>query len=134
MIKELLKNKILTIDGAMGTMVQSFKLNEIDFRGEKFADHKSDLKGNNDILVLTRPDIVSKIHSSYLDAGADIIETNTFNANAISQSDYDMEKEVYNLNYEAAKIASKIAKSYNCLLYTSPSPRDLSTSRMPSSA
>ena len=112
MIKELLKNKILTIDGAMGTMVQSFKLNEIDFRGDKFADHKSDLKGNNDILVLTQPDIVSKIHSSYLDAGADIIETNTFNANAISQSDYNMEKEVYNLNYEAAKIASKVAKSY----------------------
>jgi len=112
MIKELLKNKILTIDGAMGTMVQSFKLDEIDFLGEKFADHKSDLKGNNDILVLTQPDIVSKIHSSYLDAGADIIETNTFNANAISQSDYGMEKEVYNLNYEAAKIASKVAKSY----------------------
>ena len=112
MIKELLKNKILTIDGAMGTMVQSFELDENDFRGDKFANHEIDLKGNNDILVLTQPDIVSKIHSSYLDAGADIIETNTFNANAISQSDYNMESEVYNLNYEAAKIATKVAKSY----------------------
>ena len=112
MLKELLKNKILTIDGAMGTMVQSFELDENDFRGDKFANHDIDLKGNNDILVLTQPDIVSKIHSSYLDAGADIIETNTFNANAISQSDYNMESEVYNLNYEAAKIATKVAKSY----------------------
>ena len=103
MIKELLKNKILTIDGAMGTMVQSFELDEKDFRGDKFANHEIDLKGNNDILVLTQPGIVSKIHIAYLDAGADIIETNTFNANAISQSDYNMESEVYNLNYEAAK-------------------------------
>ena len=113
MIKDLLKNKILTIDGAMGTMVQSFKLDENDFRGKRFANHEIDLKGNNDILVLTQPDIVSKIHRAYLDAGADIIETNTFNANAISQSDYNMESEVYNLNYEAAKIASKVAKSYS---------------------
>ena len=112
MIKEILKNKILTIDGAMGTMVQSFELNEKDFRGDKFANHEIDLKGNNDILVLTQPDIVSKIHIAYLDAGADIIETNTFNANAISQSDYNMESEVYNLNYEAAKIATNAAKSY----------------------
>ena len=112
MIKELLKNKILTIDGAMGTMVQSFELDEKDFRGDKFANHEIDLKGNNDILVLTQPDIVSKIHIAYLDAGADIIETNTFNANAISQSDYNMESEVYNLNYEAAKIATNAAKSY----------------------
>ena len=112
MIEELLKNKILTIDGAMGTMVQSFKLDEKDFRGKRFANHKSDLKGNNDILVLTQPEIVTKIHTAYLDAGADIIETNTFNANAISQSDYNMESEVYNLNYESAKIASKVAKSF----------------------
>ena len=112
MIEELLKNKILTIDGAMGTMVQSFKLDEKDFRGKRFANHKSDLIGNNDILVLTQPEIVTKIHTAYLDAGADIIETNTFNANAISQSDYNMESEVYNLNYESAKIASKVAKSF----------------------
>ena len=115
MIEELLKNKILTIDGAMGTMVQSFKLDEKDFRGKRFANHKSDLTGNNDILVLTQPEIVTKIHTAYLDAGADIIETNTFNANAISQSDYNMESEVYNLNYESAKIASKVAKSFKDL-------------------
>ena len=112
MINELLKNRILTIDGAMGTMVQSFKLDEEDFRGDRFSDHKTDLKGNNDILVLTQPDIVSKTTKAYLDAGADIIETNTFSANAISQSDYDMESEVYNINFEAAKIASKVAKLY----------------------
>ena len=112
MIIKLLKNKILTIDGAMGTMVQSYELDETDFRGERFSDHKSDLKGNNDILVLTQPEIVSKIHRAYFDSGADIVETNTFSANAISQSDYDMESEVYNINYEAAKIASKVAKSY----------------------
>ena len=112
MIIKLLKNKILTIHGAMGTMVQSYELDETDFRGERFSDHKSDLKGNNDILVLTQPEIVSKIHRAYFDSGADIVETNTFSANAISQSDYDMESEVYNINYEAAKIASKVAKSY----------------------
>lgn len=84
MIKDLLKNKILTIDGAMGTMVQSFELDESDFRGDRFSDHKSDLKGNNDVLVLTQPELVSKIHRAYFDSGADIVETNTFSANAIS--------------------------------------------------
>ena len=113
MIKDLLKNKILTIDGAMGTMVQSFELDESDFRGDRFSDYKSDLKGNNDVLVLTQPELVSKIHRAYFDSGADIVETNTFSANAISQSDYGLESEVYNINYEAAKIASKVAKSYN---------------------
>ena len=113
MIKDLLKNKILTIDGAMGTMVQSFELDESDFRGDRFSDHKSDLKGNNDVLVLTQPELVSKIHRAYFDSGADIVETNTFSANAISQSDYGLESEVYNINYEAAKIASKVAKSYS---------------------
>ena len=112
MIKNLLKNKILTIDGAMGTMVQSFKLSEEDFRKDQFKDHPIDLKGNNDILVLTQPQIISEIHKRYLEAGADIIETNTFNANSISQSDYQLEDQVYNINHEAAKIASKVAKSY----------------------
>ena len=112
MIKNLLKNKILTIDGAMGTMVQSFKLSEEDFRKDQFKDHPVDLKGNNDILVLTQPQIISEIHKRYLEAGADIIETNTFNANSISQSDYQLEDQVYNINHEAAKIASKVAKSY----------------------
>ena len=112
MIKNLLKNKILTIDGAMGTMVQSYELSEEDFRKDQFKDHPIDLKGNNDILVLTQPQIISEIHKRYLEAGADIIETNTFNANSISQSDYQLEDQVYNINHEAAKIASKIAKSY----------------------
>ena len=113
MIKDLLKNKILTIDGAMGTMVQSYGLTEDDFRKDHFNDHSIDLKGNNDILVITQPDIIFEIHKSYLDAGSDIIETNTFNANAISQSDYQLEDQVYKINFEAAKIATKAAKLYN---------------------
>ena len=113
MIKDLLENKILTIDGAMGTMVQSYGLTEDDFRKDHFNDHSIDLKGNNDILVITQPDIIFEIHKSYLDAGSDIIETNTFNANAISQSDYQLEDQVYKINFEAAKIATKAAKLYN---------------------
>ena len=113
MINDLLKNKILTIDGAMGTMVQSYGLTEDDFRKDHFNDHSIDLKGNNDILVITQPDIIFEIHKSYLDAGSDIIETNTFNANAISQSDYQLEDQVYKINFEAAKIATKAAKLYN---------------------
>jgi 5-methyltetrahydrofolate--homocysteine methyltransferase len=84
-IKDIFKDKIFVIDGAMGTMVQSYNLTEEDFRGERFKDHTSDLKGNNDLLCLTRPDVVGEIHKAYFDAGADIVETNTFNANAISQ-------------------------------------------------
>ena len=113
MIRKLIEEKILIFDGAMGTMVQSFQLSEKDFRGEKFKDHPVDLKGNNDLLVLTQPEIISKIHKLYLNAGADIIETNTFNANSISQSDYKMEDKVYDINYAAAKIASEAAKSFN---------------------
>ena len=124
MIKNLLQSKILTLDGAMGTMVQSYQLSEDDFRKDHFEDHPIDLKGNNDILVITQPDIIFEIHKSYLDSGADIIETNTFNANAISQSDYQLEDQVYKINYEAAKIASKAAKLYNCLLYTSDAADD----------
>ena len=112
MIRKIIEEKILILDGAMGTMVQSFQLSEKDFRGEKFIDHPVDLKGNNDLLVLTQPEIVFKIHKLYLNAGADIIETNTFNANSISQSDYKMEDEVYDINYAAAKIASEAASSF----------------------
>ncbi|MEC9436849.1 MAG: homocysteine S-methyltransferase family protein, partial [Candidatus Neomarinimicrobiota bacterium] len=111
MIRKIIEEKILIFDGAMGTMVQSFQLSEKDFRGEKFKEHPVDLKGNNDLLVLTQPEIISKIHKLYLNAGADIIETNTFNANSISQSDYKMEDKVYDINYAAAKIASEAAKS-----------------------
>ena len=92
---KLLKDRILVLDGAMGTMVQSYNLTEADFRGDSFKDHPNDLKGNYDLLCLTRPDVVGKIHKAYFDAGADIVETNTFNANAISQLDYTMEDLAY---------------------------------------
>ena len=95
----------MILDGAMGTMVQSYNLNEKDFRGDRFKNHAKDLKGNNDILCLTQPEIVQKIHEAYFKAGADIVETNTFNANAISQLDYGMESLSYDINLEAAKIA-----------------------------
>ena len=107
-IKNIFKNKIMVIDGAMGTMVQSHKLTESDFRGSQFKDHANDLQGNNEVLSLTRPDVISAIHKSYLDAGADIIETNTFSANSISQSDYNMEDHVYEINFSAAKIAKSV--------------------------
>ena len=113
MLKTLFKEKILVLDGAMGTMVQSYNLNEEDFRGDRFKDHEHDLKGNNDILCLVRPDLVGEIHKAYFDAGADIIETNTFNANAISQLDYGMEDMAYEINLQAAKIACNVAKSYS---------------------
>ena len=108
-IKDIFKDRILVLDGAMGTMVQSYKLTEADFRGELFKDHTSDLKGNNDLLCLTRPDVVGEIHKAYFDAGADIVETNTFNANAISQQDYGTERLAYEINLKAAKIAKSIA-------------------------
>ncbi len=112
-IKDIFKDKIFVIDGAMGTMVQSYNLTEEDFRGERFKDHTSDLKGNNDLLCLTRPDVVGEIHKAYFDAGADIVETNTFNANAISQQDYNTEKLAYEINLEAAKIAKSTAALFS---------------------
>ena len=111
-IKEIFNRKILVIDGAMGTMVQSYKLEEVDFRGSQFKDHQSDIKGNNEVLSITRPDIISEIHKSYLDAGADIIETNTFSANSISQKDYNLEKFSYELNKSSAQIAKSQAVKY----------------------
>ena len=161
----------------MGTMIQRYSLKEEDFRGDFFQNNVFDLKGNNDLLSITRPHIIRDIHSEYLKAGADIIETNTFSATSIAQSDYNLESAVYDINFQSAKIAKEVAKEYStlekprfvagaigptnrtssispdvenpafrhitfdqlkdaytCLLYTSPSPRDLSTSRMPSSA
>ena len=113
MIKTLLKEKILVMDGAMGTMVQSYDLSEMDFCGDKFQDHSHDLKGNNDILCLTQPDIIEEIHHAYFEAGADIVETNTFNANGISQLDYGLEKSVYELNVAAGKIAKNTSKRFS---------------------
>ena len=92
-------------------MVQSYDLKEVDFRGDRFKDHKSDLKGNNELLSLTRPDVISEIHRSYLDEGADIIETNTFSANSISQQDYNMESLSYELNRCSAEIAKNETKN-----------------------
>ena len=112
-IINIFKDRILVLDGAMGTMVQSYNLEENDFRGERFKDHAKDLKGNNDILCLTKPDIVAEIHKAYFDVGCDIVETNTFNANKISQLDYGMEAQSYELNFEAAQIASNVAKYYS---------------------
>ena len=108
-INKIMKERIMVIDGAMGTAVQKYKLTEEDFRGERFKDHSHDLKGNNDILVITRPDVIEEIHTKYLEAGADIIETNTFNSTMISQLDYELDKKdvVYDLNKTAAQLAKK---------------------------
>src|SRR5262249_46827308 len=104
-----LQKRILILDGAMGTMIQQHKLEEADFRGERFKDHPSDLKGNNDLLVLTRPDVIEGIHREYLEAGADIIETNSFNAQRISQADYGLEEISYEMNVAAAQCARRAA-------------------------
>lgn len=105
LLQDQLSQHILLLDGAMGTMIQGYKLEEADYRGERFADWPSELKGNNDLLSLTQPQIIRDIHTAYLDAGADILETNTFNANAASMADYGMEELVYELNVEGAKLA-----------------------------
>jgi 5-methyltetrahydrofolate--homocysteine methyltransferase len=111
-IFEVLKEKILIIDGAMGTMIQRHTLEEADFRGERFKDWNCDLKGNNDLLSITQPQIIKDIHRQYLDAGADIIETNTFSGTWIAMADYEMEEIVYDLNYESAKIAKEAVQEY----------------------
>nr|WP_275665974.1 MULTISPECIES: methionine synthase [unclassified Vibrio] len=108
----MLKQRILLIDGGMGTMIQDYKLEEQDYRGERFADWHSDLKGNNDLLVLTQPKLVKDIHSQYLEAGADILETNTFNATTIAMADYDMESLSEEINFAAAKLAREAADEW----------------------
>jgi 5-methyltetrahydrofolate--homocysteine methyltransferase len=111
-IIDILNKKIVIIDGAMGTMIQRRKLSEEDFRGNRFASHPYSLKGNNDLLSLTQPHIIQKIHEEYLAAGADIIETNTFNATPISQADYHTESIAYEINFAAAKIARQAAGNF----------------------
>ncbi|MCU0367668.1 MAG: homocysteine S-methyltransferase family protein [Cyclobacteriaceae bacterium] len=108
-IEEILRERILVLDGAMGTMIQRHTLEEADFRGERFKNHSSPLKGNNDLLSITRPDIIKDIHRQYLLAGADIIETNTFSGTSIAQADYHLEEVVYELNFQSAKIAKEVA-------------------------
>ena len=112
-LRALLEERLLYIDGAMGTMVQRHGLVEADYRGERFQAHPSDLKGNTDLLVLTRPDVIRGVHEQYLAAGADILETNSFNANRISQADYAMEHLVYELNVASAKLAREAADKYS---------------------
>jgi 5-methyltetrahydrofolate--homocysteine methyltransferase len=111
-LKEATRHRILILDGAMGTMIQRYKLDEAGYRGTRFKDHPRDLKGNNDLLVLTQPNIISEIHNAYFKAGADIVETNTFNAQAISQSDYGLENFAYELNVAAAKLARDAADAW----------------------
>lgn len=112
-ISTLLKERILVIDGAMGTMIQRHKLTEADYRGTRFADWPSDLKGNNDLLSITQPDIIKNIHLQYLEAGADIIETNTFNAQAVSMADYNMSDLSYEINLAAARCARNAVVEYH---------------------
>ena len=112
-IEKLLKERILVLDGAMGTMIQQHTLEEEDFRGSRFINHPCPLKGNNDLLSLTQPEIIKSIHYAYFEAGADIIETNTFSSSAIGMSDYQMESLVYELNYESAKLAKQVALEFS---------------------
>jgi 5-methyltetrahydrofolate--homocysteine methyltransferase len=116
-LQALMKERILVLDGAMGTMIQRHRLQEADYRGARFAHAKRDLKGNNDLLALSKPEIIEAIHEAYLEAGADIISTNTFNATAISQADYGLESIVHELNLEAAKLAR-----YACDVWSKKTP------------
>src|SRR5882724_2972502 len=106
-LREVLKRRILVLDGAMGTMIQRHKPTEADYRGERFKDHPHELRGNNDLFVLTRPEMIAEIHGLYLAAGSDLIETNTFSSNAIAQADYHLESIVYDLNVAAARLAKR---------------------------
>ena len=112
-IAGLLKDRILVLDGAMGTMIQKLKFDESDYRGHRFKDYNLSLKGNNDLLSLTQPDAILNIHKEYLKAGADIIETNTFSSTSIAMADYGMESLVYELNFESAKLAKKATEKFN---------------------
>ena len=111
-IQQELEKRVLVIDGAMGSMIQQYKLEEKDFRGKRFADWPKDLQGNNDLLSITQPQIIKTIHKEYLKAGADIIETNTFSATTIAMADYDMQSLAYELNYESAKVAKEAIKEF----------------------
>lgn len=119
-IIDSLKNRILVLDGAMGTMIQRYKLEEADFRKGWFENHPSSLKGNNDLLSLTRPEIIQQIHREYLEAGADIIETNTFSGTWIAQADYGLENAVYDINFHGAKIAREVADEFTKLMPNKP--------------
>jgi 5-methyltetrahydrofolate--homocysteine methyltransferase len=110
--RDALKQRIMILDCAMGTMIQSYNLEEEDYRGERFADHPGELKGNNDLLSITQPKIIRDIHEATMEAGSDIVETNTFSSTTIAQADYKMEDLAYELNYEAARVAREAADNY----------------------
>src|SRR6266550_3662613 len=114
-LKETLEKRIVILDGAMGTMIQRYKLSEEGYRGVKFKDHPTSLKGCNDLLCLTQPQIIREIHEAYLDAGADMIETNTFNATSVSLADYQLESFAYEINLAAAKLAKEAAQKFSSL-------------------
>ena len=114
-IQEELKKRILILDGAMGTMLQRYKFTEKDFRGERFKDWPTPVQGNNDMLSITQPDAIAQVHAKYFEAGADIVETNTFSGTTIAMADYGMEEFVYELNFESAKIAKKVALEFTAL-------------------
>ena len=111
-VRQVIKERILVLDGAMGTMIQRHKLTEEDYRGDRFSEYHMDIKGNNELLSLTQPQIIAEIHQQYFESGADIVETNTFSANSISQADYDMSELAYEMNVESAKIAKQVAEIY----------------------
>ena len=110
LLEKCLNERILILDGAMGTMLQKSHLTEEDYRGERFKNHKSELKGNNELLSITQPEIIKDVHRAFLKAGADIIESNTFSANSISQKDYDLSDYVKELNVQSVKIAREVAE------------------------
>ncbi len=112
-IRDILKNRILVLDGAMGTMIQQYKLEEEDFRGNIYKDHSMALKGNNDLLSLTQANIIKEIHAKYFEAGADIAETNTFTSNRLAQADYGLESEVYKMNLASAQMAKEVAEEFS---------------------
>ena len=111
-IKQALQNRILVLDGAMGTMLQAYNFTEADFRGERFKDYSAPLQGNNDLLSITQPEAIKTIHAKYFEAGADIVETNTFSGTSIAMADYQMEDLVYELNFQSAKIAKEVAEEF----------------------
>ena len=119
-IYNILKERILVLDGAMGTMIQAYNFSESDFRGSRFKDHPCSVKGNNDLLSLTQPKAIKTIHEKYLDVGSDIIETNTFSSTSIGMADYEMESLVYEINFESAKIAKEAAIKYSKLTPEKP--------------
>ena len=111
-LEKLLRERILILDGAMGTMIQRYTLEEFDFREGHFENHHKSLKGNNDLLSITQPTAIKEVHSAYFEAGADIVETNTFSGTTIGMSDYHLEDLVYELNFQSAKIAREVAEEY----------------------